>query len=154
MTLRHNLVRDCLVIPVSIALAGVFIYAGVNKIGDPLQFADSIYAFAILPAAFINLLAMGLPVFEIVCGLLLFAPWTRRVGALAVAVSSLIFFLALMSALLRGLTLSCGCFGTGTPSRPRMWMELGLDAILFSGSVWVYLRVLLYRSLPERDGAA
>ena len=128
------------VLAVSIALAAIFIYAGVDKIRDPLQFADSIAAFAILPAVLINLLALGLPPFEIACGLLLLGPPTRRVGALAVAVISVIFFTALASALLRGLTLDCGCFGTGAPSRPRMWLELGLDLLLFSGALFVYLR--------------
>ena len=57
--------------------------------------------------------AMGLPSFEIACGLLLLGPWTRRVGALAVALIVVVFFIALSSALLRGLTLDCGCFGVG-----------------------------------------
>ena len=128
------------VLAASLVGAAVFIYAGIDKIRDPLQFADSIAAFAILPAVLINLLALSLPPFEIACGLLLLAPWTRRVGALAVAVISIIFFTALASALLRGLTLDCGCFGTGAPSRPRMWLELGLDVVLFSGALFVYLR--------------
>ena len=132
--------RRYAVLAVSLALAGVFIYAGIDKIRDPLQFADSIAAFAILPAVLINLLALGLPPFEIACGLLLLGPRTRRVGALAVAVISVVFFTALASALLRGLTLDCGCFGTGAPSRPRMWLELELDAVLFSGALFVYLR--------------
>jgi putative oxidoreductase len=143
---------DYIVITVALAIAVIFVYAGIDKIRDPLQFADSIYAFAILPAVFVNLLAMGLPVFEIASGLLIFAPWSRRIGALAVAVTSLIFFLALLSALLRGLTLDCGCFGSGTPSRPRMWMELGLDAVLFSSSLFIYLRVLGQRLSQARRG--
>jgi hypothetical protein len=49
------------------------------------------------------------------------------------------FFTALASALLRGLTLDCGCFGVGAPSRPRMWLELALDVVLFSGALLVYL---------------
>ena len=118
----------------------MFIYAGIDKIRDPLQFADSIAAFAILPAVLINLLAMGLPPFEIACGLLLIGPWTRRVGSLAVAIILVVFMIALSSALLRGLTLDCGCFGAGAPSRPRMWLELALDAVLLSGALFVYLR--------------
>ncbi len=132
--------RDYVVLAVSLALAAVFIYAGIDKIRDPLRFADSIAAFAILPAVFVNLLALGLPPFEFACGLLLLGPRTRRVGALAVAVISAVFFTALASALLRGLTLDCGCFGTGAPSRPRMWLELALDVALFSGALFVYLR--------------
>jgi putative oxidoreductase len=140
--------RRYVVLAAGIAMAGIFIYAGIDKIRDPLSFADSVAGFAILPAVLINLLALGLPPFEVACGLMLLGPWTRRVGALAVAVTSLIFFTALASALLRGLTLDCGCFGTGAPSRPRMWLELGLDAVLFSAAVFVYLRSTI-RLSPE-----
>ncbi len=131
-----------LVLAVSIAMAAIFVYAGIDKIRDPQSFADSIAAFAILPAVFINLLALGLPSFEIASGLMLLGPWTRRVGALALAVLSVVFFTVLASALLRGLTLDCGCFGAGAPSRSRMWLELVLDAALFSGALFVYLRSL------------
>ena len=139
MTLSDNS-RRYAVHAVSLAVAAVFIYAGIDKIRDPLQFADSIAAFAILPTVLINLLAMGLPPFEIACGLLLIGPWTRRVGSLAIAIILVVFMIALSSALLRGLTLDCGCFGPGAPSRPRMWLELALDAALLSGALFVYLR--------------
>jgi uncharacterized membrane protein YphA (DoxX/SURF4 family) len=138
--ISHDNSLRYVVVAISLALAAVFIYAGIDKIRDPLQFADSIAAFAILPAVLINLLALGLPPFEMACGLLLLPPATRRIGALAVAVISVVFFTALASALLRGLTLDCGCFGTGAPSRPRMWLELGLDVLLFGGALFVYLR--------------
>jgi putative oxidoreductase len=127
----------------SLVLAAVFIYAGISKFRDPLQFADSIAAFTILPTALINLFALSLPLFEIGCGLLLLWRWTREVAALALFVISIVFFAALSSALLRGLTLDCGCFGAGTPSRPRMWMELGLDVVLAGVSLLIYLRSLM-----------
>jgi putative oxidoreductase len=128
---------------ISPALAAAFIYAGVDKVRDPLEFADSIAAFAILPRALINPFALSLPPFEIGCGCLLLWPSTRRFAALAVFVMSLIFFAALSSALLRGLTLDCGCFGAGTPSRPRMWLELGLNVVLAVASLLIYLRALM-----------
>jgi putative oxidoreductase len=137
---RQNFLHDYFVLAIALALAAVFIYAGVGKIRDPLQFADSIAAYAILPAVFVNLLALSLPPFEIACGLLLVVPRTRRVGALAVALISVVFFSALLSALVRGLTLDCGCFGSGTPSRPRMWAELGLDVLLFGSAMLIYFR--------------
>ena len=139
MIAAGNSHRNYIVLAISLALAAVFIYAGIDKIHDPLQFADNISGFAILPAIFINLLALGLPSFEIGCGVLLLAPWTRRIGALAVTVITVVFLAALGSALLRGLTLDCGCFGVGAPSRPRMWLELGLDVVLFSGAAFVYV---------------
>jgi len=129
---------------VVLALAALFICAGAAKLGDPLEFADTIAGFGILPAALINLLALALPMFELGCGLVLLVPRTTRIGALAVALISVVFFSALLSAQLRGLVLDCGCFGNGAPSRPRMWLELGLDAMVFSGALFVYRR--LFRS--------
>jgi putative oxidoreductase len=148
MTVRSNSFGAYAALAVSLGLAAVFVYAGVDKLRDPLQFADSIAGFAILPAAFINPLALALPPFEVACGLSLLWPPTRRVGALALALLSVMFFAALSSALLRGLTLDCGCFGIGAPSRPRMWMELGLNVVLFGGSAFVYLRSIARPALP------
>ena len=132
--------RDYPALAVSLALAGIFGYAGIDKIHEPQQFADNIAGFAILPAMFTNLLALTLPVFEIGCGVLLLVSMTRRVASLAIALICIVFFTALGSALLRGLTLDCGCFGVGAPSRSKMWLELGLDLVLFSGALVVYLR--------------
>src|ERR1700691_3378201 len=143
MTARCNSFGDHAVVSVSLGLAAVFIYAGIEKMRDTLQFADSIGAFGILPSSFINLVALAMPPFEVACGLLLLWPPTRRVGALAIALLSVMFFAVLLSALLRGLTLDCGCFGSGAPSRPRMWVELGLNVALFAGSAFVYLRSIV-----------
>jgi putative oxidoreductase len=140
MIARSSSTGDYAVLAFSLGLAAVFIYAGFEKLHDPLDFADSIAGFGILPVAFINPLALALPPFEIACGLLLLWPPTRRVGALAIALLSVVFFAALLSALLRGLTLDCGCFGSGAPSRPRMLIELGLNIVLAGGSLLLYLR--------------
>jgi putative oxidoreductase len=148
MTFRDSPLRHYAVLAVSLGLAAVFVYAGVDKIRDPLQFADSVFAFAILPVALINLLALGLPPFEIVCGLLMLSSWTRRVAALGITLATLMFLAALSSALFRGLTLDCGCFGAGAPSRPRMWMELGLDVILFAGAMFVYVQSITRPRAP------
>jgi len=148
MMVSDNSRRNYVVVAVSLAVAAVFIYAGIDKFRDPQQFADNIAAFAILPPVFVNLLAFGLPPYEFACALMLLGPRTRRVGALAVAVISATFFMALASALLRGLTLDCGCFGTGAPSRPRMWLELALDVALLSSALFIYLRSIA--RLPAR----
>jgi putative oxidoreductase len=140
MTARRRSSSNYIVLAVSLGLAAVFFYASIDKLRDPLQFADSIAAFAILPATLISPLALGLPPFEIACGLMLLWPRSRRVGSLAVALISVVFFTALASALIRGLTLDCGCFGTGAPSRTRMWQELGLDVFLFASALFIYLR--------------
>jgi putative oxidoreductase len=137
-----NAIQNRLAMVVGLLLAALFIYAGVQKIGDPRQFADTIFGFAILPEVFIGVVALSLPAFEIASGVLLLVPLTRRIGALAVTLMSLIYFVTLLSALARGLTLDCGCFGAGAPSRGRMWIELGLDVVLSACGALIYLRYL------------
>lgn len=140
MTTSSTGLRRYEIVAISSLLAAVFIYAALDKFRDPLQFADSVAAFGILPTGMVAVFALSLPPFEVLCGLLMLTPLTRRVAALALALVTAMFFAALGSALLRGLTLDCGCFGAGAPSRPRMWLEAGLDVVLFSGALFVYLR--------------
>jgi len=142
--------RGALPYALAIALGAVFLYAGIDKVRDPLHFADSINGFAILPYALIDVLALALPVYEIICAGLILLPPTRRVGSLALLLASAMFFFALLSALLRGLTLDCGCFGNSAPSRPRMWAELGLDALLVSGTAGLYFHSLFKPSRASR----
>jgi len=130
--------RRYLNLAIGVVLAGVFIYAGVDKLRDPLQFADSVAAFRMLPYALVTPMAIGLPVLEVLTALMLLAPQSRRIGALAVVLMTAMFLAALGTALARGLTLDCGCFGAGAPSRPRMWAELGLDLVLLASSLFLY----------------
>ncbi len=121
MKVLEYAIQDRLAARAALALAALFIYAVAVKIREPVQFADTIYGFTIRPA-FLNLFALSLPVFEIACGLLLVEPQTRRIGALGVAPISVVNF----AALVRGLTLDCGCFGNEAPSRGLMWLKSGL----------------------------
>ncbi len=52
-------------------LGGLFIYAGTIKVSDPQSFNDNIAAYQLLPAMLINPVALGLPIFEILTGVLL-----------------------------------------------------------------------------------
>lgn len=58
----------------SLILAAVFIFAALDKLRDPLQFADSVAAFGILPIVLVSPFALGLPPFEVLCGLLMLIP--------------------------------------------------------------------------------
>jgi putative oxidoreductase len=154
MTGLHDARWKYAALAISLVVGAAYIYAGVSKLGDPLQFADSIAAFAILPTIFVNLLALGLPTFEVASGLLILVPRTRRVAALALALTSLVFFSVLVSALARGLTLDCGCFGVGAPSRSRMWLESGLNVAFLAGAIIVYLRSMPAPASQARSARA
>lgn len=123
---------------VRLVVGAAFMYAGALKIGDPLQFADQIASFEILPNALINPLALSLPLFEILTGLLLITGLMRRPAALAIALALAVYLAAISWALARGLTIDCGCFGAQAPSRAGMWLDLARDVALLAGAVIAY----------------
>jgi uncharacterized membrane protein YphA (DoxX/SURF4 family) len=120
--------------------AGVFLYAGWQKLGAPQEFADSIAAYQLLPAQLIDLLALALPPLELIVGCLLLIGWQRRVAAFSALILTGIFAVAISSAIARGLTIDCGCFGAGTPSKGDLWLALLRDLCLGAALLVVYIR--------------
>ncbi len=130
--------RRRLLAALRVVLGAIFVTAGALKVGDPIAFADSIWAFQMVPNAAIMPMALMLPIFEMLTGLLLIFGWIRGVAALAILLLSAVFTAAIASALARGLTLDCGCFGQGAPTVSGMWLDLGRDLLLLGGAALVY----------------
>jgi hypothetical protein len=96
---------------VSLIVAAVFIYAGVLKALDPVQFAHDIDNYKVLPWTISVGLAFYLPWLEILCGLGLIFRFLYR-GALSILTALIVVFtLATVAAKVRGLDITCGCFG-------------------------------------------
>lgn len=127
-----------LILAIRVALGAAFVYAGAIKIQDPSEFAITVASFKILPNLLISPLALALPPFEIICGVLLIIGIWRRPAALGITLFLVIFLIAIAAALARGLTIDCGCFGTGTPSRAKMWLDFGRDILLLAAALISY----------------
>lgn len=94
-----------------LVLAGIFIYAGALKAIDPVQFASDIDNYKILPWPVSVALAFYLPWLEIFCALGLVFRFFYR-GALSILIALVVVFtLATIAAKVRGLDITCGCFG-------------------------------------------
>jgi hypothetical protein len=92
-------------------LAGIFIYAGALKAFDPVQFANDIDNYKILPWTISVALAFYLPWLEILCAVGLVFRFLYR-GALSILIALIVVFtLATVAAKVRGLDITCGCFG-------------------------------------------
>jgi hypothetical protein len=92
-------------------IAGVFIYAGALKVLDPVQFAIDIDNYKVLPWTIAVGLAFYLPWLEMFCGLALIL---RRLylGGLSILTGLVaVFLVATIAAKVRGLDITCGCFG-------------------------------------------
>jgi len=116
-----------------IALAAVFLYAGAIKIADPAQFFQDILNYQIVGERLAWLAALYLPWLEVVAAAALLIPKTSRASAIIIAALMLIFTAALLSAWLRGLDITCGCFGTKleTSNYPLLLLR---DIVLFAAA--------------------
>lgn len=127
-----------LVLSLRIAIGAIFVYAGVLKIGTPESFADSIATFQLLPDFAVNLVALGLPPFEILAGLMMITGIRHRSANLAILLLTVAFIVGLMQGLARGLEIDCGCFGSGKPSPLKTWLSLGRDLLLLAAALLTY----------------
>ena len=124
-----------------IGIGGLFIYTGCVKMGDWDAFAELVSRYDMLPSACVRSFAVALPFAEALAGAALaFSPWTRLAAGL-VAGLLLVFMAALAQAAVRGLDVSCGCFG-GPLHRARLelLLALGRDALLLIPSLWLAMR--------------
>jgi len=114
-----------------ITLGGVFLYAGVVKIADPVAFAGNIAAYKLLPYFGNYLIAAILPWIETICGLLLISGWRVRGAAVIICALNGIFMVALFSTIVRGLDIDCGCFRDGG-EKTSAWTAIGRDLVLLA----------------------
>jgi len=95
-------------------LGGLFIYASIDKITHPQDFAYIVYNYKLLPDIFINLFAFILPWIEMISGIFLVTGIFRRASSLMLSFLLLVFIIAISANLARGLNFDCGCFTTVT----------------------------------------
>ena len=108
----RRVVRVC-----RIAIGVIFAATGLAKLGDLQAFADQVHNFRIVPIATENLLAFTLPWIEVVAALALVLNLRARPAALLATALMIVFTVAVIAALARGLDIECGCFGTADAAR-------------------------------------
>ena len=139
------------VLVVRVALGAIFVVAGASKVGHAAEFAQQIAAFRLLPQPVIAPLALLLPFLEILLGGYLVIGLFTRIAASIAALLLLVFDVAIASAVVRGMTLNCGCFGTHDTS-VTTWAEVARDAVFVLLAVFVALRPPGMLALDRRIG--
>ncbi len=94
-----------------LAVGGVFIWAGLLKIFDPLDFAQNIANYRIFSQTVSLFLALIIPWIEVICGLLLVLGIFRETASFMISGSLVVFLVLIIVTLIRGLDIECGCFG-------------------------------------------
>lgn len=124
---------------VRLAIAAVFLWSGSAKLVHPRAFADGIEGFQLLPWPWlVTLVAVTLPVLEVMLAIFLWiGPW-RRAALFLSAVMGLLFGGVLLSAQLRGLTADCGCFGAGEVTPLTLPLAMARAALLTTAATAAY----------------
>jgi uncharacterized membrane protein YphA (DoxX/SURF4 family) len=118
-----------------LVLGVVWVVAGAVKLPDPAEAVRAVRAYRLLPEGLVAPVAFGLPAVEIAVGLALLCGVAVRAAAGCAAVLLTVFSAALISAWVRGLTIDCGCFGSGGEvgaGRTAYASELLRDAALLA----------------------
>lgn len=146
--------RDWVGLIARLVLGVVFMFAGVTKIVNIPLFQQNIRAYQLLPELWMSdALGYVLPVVEIIVALLLLVGLLTR-GAAAVTLLMLVaFIIGIGWVWSQGISVDCGCFGTGGEVAPedtaypqKIAENVGMSALC----IWLLLRPRSLFSLDHR----
>ena len=131
---------------VSMGLGAVFIYASLDKIAHPLDFARIVYRYRLAgPSATLgvvpaNAFALILPWLEAIIGVLLVTGFWRREAAAITAALLVMFLVAVGYVMWQGIDVEhCGCFTVGGEGRSAGWTLIASDLGLLAAALYVLL---------------
>jgi hypothetical protein len=103
----------------------------------PLELAESILGYRLLPVALVAPSALILPFAEFWAAAAVLAGPARyrRAGALILGLLSVVFLAAAAQGLIRGLDFECGCFGADDGRRPGALFFLQDAALVLAAAV-------------------
>jgi len=126
----HN---DYLSLLARLVIGGIFIYASLDKISHPSEFARIVYNYHLAPGNLVNIVAIILPWVEIICGLSVVFGLYKEGGILIISFLTVIFIIAIGINVIRGINLECGCFTVSSKARGNslslLFRDIGLLVI-------------------------
>lgn len=155
LTLADHPAMRALSLAARLLLAVVFLIAAAEKIGALKTFGKSIAAYEILPESLANMAALFFVWTELVVGVLLLAGAAVRGAALVTSGMLVVFLVAIISAIARGMDIDCGCFA-GAPEPVGMKKVLEDVGLLAAAVFLIYFpkSYLTIDRLLRRQGAA
>ncbi|MGC9364817.1 MAG: MauE/DoxX family redox-associated membrane protein [Fidelibacterota bacterium] len=127
-------------IVIRLILGFLFLYASLDKITNPQKFAEIIYNYRILPVELLNICALLVPWLEALIGLaLLLGVWVET-AALLLSGITVLFIILIISAILRGLDIECGCFSLDAAGSLVSWKRVVEDIVILVGGLYLFFR--------------
>lgn len=120
-----------------VLLGALLLVAGLMKVGEPEVFARSIENYRLLGPQLSGLSALCVPWLEILLGFCLIAGFVTRPSSLLAGGLSVGFGIFVISALVRGLDIDCGCF---TGESRVSWSQVVLDFAMIGMAVTIFVK--------------
>ena len=122
-----------------ILLGVIFLVSGAEKLAGMEAYALAISKYDMLPASFSNIFAALVVWAEIAIAVLLIAGAAVRGAALLTGGLLTMFIIAVLSAMLRGLEIDCGCFQPGSGTEPEQvgWPKIFENLALLAAAVFL-----------------
>jgi thiol-disulfide isomerase/thioredoxin/uncharacterized membrane protein YphA (DoxX/SURF4 family) len=128
---------DILGLLIRVVVGSLFLYAGAAKAVNLLAGAQAIAGYDLLPGFLLWPTALGFACLETALGaLLLLGLWTRFAAAV-IALLSAVFLVVLVQAKVRGLHISCGCFGGDGSGTGVTWLDLLREPPILAAAVFL-----------------
>ncbi|QDV51572.1 MauE/DoxX family redox-associated membrane protein [Gimesia fumaroli] len=114
---------------VSWVLGGFLILSGLPHLGNPYYFLGSVYRYELIPPVMAQFTAMVLPFLQLVLAACLIFRFFHFAAHVITLLMLMVFTLVQISVKIRGLDISCGCFG------PRQSTAIDLSTISLVGGL-------------------
>ena len=125
--------NDYLSLLTRLFVGGIFIYASLDKISHPSEFARIVYNYHLAPGNLVNLVAIILPWLELICGISVILGLYKEGGIAIISLLTVVFIIAIGINVIRGVDLECGCFTVSSKARGNalslLYRDIGLLAI-------------------------
>ena len=132
--------RSVIALLCRVILGVILIYASIDKIVHPAEFAKAIGNYNALPFGLENLMGIVLPILELLVGTCLVLGIMLDGSAIIAAGMMAIFIIALSQALLRGIDINCGCFKvTAENAGQQVGIRRIIEDCIFMGMAFMVL---------------
>lgn len=115
--MKKFLSNDYLTMACRLFFGLMFIYASLDKIASPDQFARIFNNYHILPGSLVNISALILPMSELVAGLFLIFGLFYKGSRNYLIILMILFIVAIGVNVVRGVNLECGCFTVSSKAK-------------------------------------
>ena len=120
-------------------IGGIFIYASIDKISNPSDFARIVYNYHLAPGDLVNLVAIILPWLELICGISVVLGLYKEGGIAIISFLTIVFTVAIGINVIRGVDLECGCFTVSSKARENALSLLFRDIGLLALCIYAWL---------------